>query len=148
MPPVRNLWLFVVSMVLVVVVLGYGLERLVFLAGAERTTGEVTQLSSVNGRCGGKRKRPCTKYYADVAYVVRETTYTVNVPAGNVRGHDRPLNHAQYEVGNPVAVVYSRRRPGRAYRDAFYDIWGGPLMFLFAQIGTLLGSFTERRRTA
>ena len=147
MPPIKNMWLFLVSMALVFVVLGFVVERLLFLAGADRTTGEVTNVTSHNSRRGA-RGGPRTFFHADVSYVVRDQTYSVYVPAGKRRGRDQPLSYAQYEIGSSVPMVYLRRNPTKAYRDAFWDIWGTPLMWFFGQIATLFGSFSERRRTA
>ena len=146
MPPVKNKLLFAVSMVLVVVVLGFVVERVTFLMRAEHAVGEVTELSSSNGRCGGKHKYNCTTFRANVRYSVNGEDRDLDVSAGSSRGHNRPLSDANYVRGSKVPVLYNPRNRNQAYRDTFFDVWGAPLMAFVAQISMFFGSFSERRR--
>ena len=148
MPPVKNKLLFVVSMALVLVVLGFVADRVVFLVRAEHATGEVTELSSYNTTCGRKRSRhACTQFRAHVRYTVNDEERSLDVSAGSSRGNNRPLSEANYARGSKVPVLYTPRNPNQAYRDTFFDVWGAPLMAFFPQIATLVGAFSEKRRS-
>ena len=146
MPPIKNKLLFAISMVLVVVVLGFVVNRVTFLVRADRAIGAVTALYASNGRCGGKRKHNCTEFSADVKYSVQDSDYQLHVSAGSVRGWNHPVSQADYRMGSTVPVLYNRHNPSQSYRDTFFDVWGAPLMAFVAQISMFFGSFSERRR--
>jgi hypothetical protein len=139
--------LFLIAGIAFVVGLWLVGDRVVFLAAAERTVGEVTQLESRNGRCGGRRtRRSCTKFYADVSYRTGGATWVLEVTAGRSNGYGRPLAEADYRVGDRVTIAYNPRRPRQAYRDTLWDIWGAPLMAFFVQIGAMFGGLNDRKR--
>jgi hypothetical protein len=139
--------MFVCSMVLALVVLGFVADRTLFLLRAVRTTGNVVDLNATNGRCRcGKRCHyDCTKFQALVRFQTREEPATLWVSAGTSHGHNAALASAQYGVGNPVPVVFNPRNPTEAYRNSLWDVWGLPILTFFFQIATLIGSFTQRR---
>lgn len=56
------------------------------------------------------------------------------------------ISQAKHLVGQQVPVAYDPDRPGRAYRDSFWDIWGAPLMTFFVQLFAFFGGFSEKRR--
>ena len=144
---IRNGFFFGLSLLLILP-LGYFLyDRMEFVRTARETSGTVEQVTSENTSCGRKRTRhACTKYRATLRYDVQGTQYRITVPAGRSRGHNQPISHAQYAVGGRDVVVYDPRRPGRAYRDRVWDIWGAPLITFFVQIGSFLAGFTERQK--
>jgi hypothetical protein len=135
------------SVALAVVVVYFVLDRTVFLVRAERTTGVVTEVHGVNTRCGRKRKHNCTRFTARVRFTAQIQEYTFSVSAGSARGHRQPLSRADYDVGESVPVVYNPGRPEQAYRDAFWDVWGTPVLAFFFQIAALLGSFQEKKKS-
>jgi len=151
MPEVKSRWLFLVSMALALVAVGYVADRLIFLARAEHTTGEVVEVTSRNDSCktGKSGSYPCTVFTAQVRYYSAQgVERSVEVRAGVARGRDRRLSHATYKVGSPVEIIYNPRRASEAYRDYKMDIWGKPLFVLFGHLATLFGSFTARRGAA
>lgn len=133
---------------LLILPLGYFLhDRLEFVRAAQQTEGTVEQVTSENSSCGRKRSRhACTKYEATLRYQVQGSQYRISVSAGRSRGHNQPISHANYAVGGREIVAYDPRRPGRAYRDKLWDIWGAPLITFLVQIGAFVASFTERQK--
>jgi hypothetical protein len=144
---IRSSLLFGIG-VLMVVPLGYFVyDRIEFVRTARQTAGVVEEVTRQNSSCGRKRTRhACTKYEATLRYEVQGAQYRIFVAAGSSRGHDRPISHAYYAIGARDVVAYDPRRPGRAYRDRFWDIWGAPLITFLFQIGTFVASFHEREK--
>ncbi|HTV78178.1 MAG TPA: DUF3592 domain-containing protein [Steroidobacteraceae bacterium] len=118
-----------------------------FLVRAVHTSGNVVDLSSINGRCSCGRRchYDCTKFRAQVSFNTAQAPAALWVSAGSAHGYDCPVTQARYVVGDPVPVAYNPRRPTEAYRDSLGDIWGAPLTTLLFQIFTLIGSFSQRR---
>jgi hypothetical protein len=137
-----------ISLVLLVVVAGYAIERLMFLKRAEYTTGKVIDVTSYNGRCGGRKSRySCTKFNASVEFLTGERSrYTFRISAGNARGHNRPLEDAKVVVDDQVPVVYDPRNPSKAYENTTWGVWGNPIMILILQLGSFFTSLSEPRR--
>lgn len=138
----------VISLILLVIVLGYSVERVLFLQSAQKTMGKVISLSAYNSRCGGRRNRhSCTKYDATVEFFTTDgVKWLLPISAGSHRGHNMPVSYADHKVNQPIPVIYSPTNPKKAYEDTLFGVWGGPLMLLFAQIGTFFSSFFEGRR--
>jgi hypothetical protein len=143
---VRSTPWFVISMIVAAVFLYFIADRSIFLARAEETVGEVTNLTSVNSRCGSRRSRhACTKFSAEVRFFGAGDSQVLNVSAGSSRGHYRPLSAARHYRGERVNVVYNPRNPREAYRDTFWDVWSAPIVTLFVQIASLFASTRERK---
>jgi hypothetical protein len=148
MSAVKSPVLFWFSMLLALVVLGFVADRILFLMHAERTTGNVVDLTAANGscRCGRRCHYDCTKVQAQVSFQAREAPAALWVSAGTAHGYNCPVAQARYVIGDSVAVVYNSRNPAEAYRDTVADVWGAPLAAFFFQILTLVGSFTRGRQ--
>ena len=139
----------IISSVLLVVVVGYIIERVSFLRRAERTVGIVTEISSFNGRCGTRRsKHDCTKFYAKVHFTPMNTEniYLLEISAGSKRGHYQPISFANLKKNDSVPVVYDPHNPKKSYEDSLWGVWGTPIMIFFFQIGSFFSSLTEGRR--
>lgn len=145
---IKQPWLLAVSGLCLVMGTYFVVDRLVFLATAERVMGTVTELTSRNDTCGSERNRyRCTKFRAEVAFEAKTGgSFTIDISAGQERGHDEPLSRALYEEGSQVEVVYSPRNPSKAYQNTLFGVWGAPIIAFGVQISTLLGSFSEGRR--
>lgn len=130
--------------IIVLVAFFFVLDRLIFLARAEGTTGEVSELSSRNSRCGGRRSRyDCTIFSAKVVYQHIDHKRQLTVSAGRARGHGRSTVAAGYRIGSPVPIIYSPSGY-TAYRNSFGDIWGKPLMGFFVGIVCLFSRDRKR----
>lgn len=137
----------ILSIVLLLVVGYFVVDRINFLSSAERTTGKVISLSSHNDRCGGRRSRyACTKYDATVRFSAGGQGYSYSIGAGSARGYDKPTNLADRKVGQSVATVYNPKNPKEVYEDTFMGVWGLPFMIFIGQIISFFVSFTEPRR--
>ena len=152
MSSIKSPALFVISILIAVVALGMILDRLLFLAHARRTTGTVTHLYARNGSCSCGRHchYSCTKFSAAVKFSESGTdtpSASTAVTAGTARGYDQPLTGAQYRDWDSVPIVYDSRHGDRAYRDTVEDVWGTPLTALFFHFVTLVGSFSQHRRS-
>lgn len=145
---IKQPWLLLISAALLVGVLGFTADRLIFLATAEKTNGTVERVTSSNGRCGSKkRKHPCTRFDAEVGFTTKAgRTGAVTVSAGSTRGYDQPTTNADLHVGDSVRVVYNPRKPSKAYEDSTWGVWGTPLILLIGQVATMFGAFSEGRR--
>jgi hypothetical protein len=133
--------LLALAAILVVVV-----NRLLFLADAERTVGHVTGVWGQDGRCGRRRsKYDCTRFDARVEYVVAGTPLTIDIDAGRARGHGQPVSRASFRTGAAVTVVHA---PGGrpAYQDTFFAIWGGPLFTFVFGIASAFGGLRKEER--
>lgn len=145
---IKQPWLLVVSGILLVVALGFAIDRALFLVTAERTSGSVERITSSNGRCGSKKnKYDCTRFQAIVGFTTKDgRAGEITVSAGSSRGYDQPSSAADLSVRQAVPVVYSPRNPAKAYQNSLWGVWGAPLMAFIGQLATLFGSFSEGRR--
>jgi hypothetical protein len=134
---VKNQFLFVISMTLLLAFCWSVISQLLFLSRAERDVGVVREVQAQNGRCGGKRRHDCTKFHATVEFQSAGSRQSSYLSAGEARGHGQPLSKARYRIGDPVPIVFDSNRPEEIYRDKFLDIWGSSLAWLFVQIFTL-----------
>jgi Protein of unknown function (DUF3592) len=134
---VKNQFLFVISLVLLAAFCWSVISQLLFLSRAERDVGVVREVRAHDDRCGGKRRRDCTKFHATVEFQSAGSRQSSYLSAGEARGHGQPLSKARYRIGDPVPIVFDPSRPEQIYRDKFLDIWGSPLAWLFFQIFTL-----------
>lgn len=121
-------------------------DRIHFVHSARAVMSTVENVRGENSRCGGKRRRNCTKFYAQLSYRVDEMRYRLEVSAGSTSGHNQSISNAKHYRNQLVPVAYDPRRPQRAYRDAFWDIWGAPLGTFFVQLFAFAGGFSEKRR--
>lgn len=137
---IKNKFLFVISMALLVAFCYFTISQLLFLSRAEHGVGVVRRVWAVNGRCGGKRKHDCTKFLATVEFQSDGSRISSDLRAGKTRGHDQPLSKAMHQVGDSVPIVFDPNRPEEISRDRFWDLWGASLLLLFFQAFTLLGS--------
>jgi hypothetical protein len=141
---IRQPFWLVVSGGLLVLAIGLGVERLVFLETAIETTGTVSEVTGENSRCGSRHsRRDCTEFTASITFEHHGETYTTTTGAGSERGRDQPVSEADLHVGERVPVVFSPGDPGRAYHDSFWDLWSWPLMALAGQVATMFGAFVE-----
>ena len=146
---VQNELFFRAAMVLLLVVGYVVVDRSVFLIRAERTIGDVTRVWGSSGRCGSRRNRHnCTKYQAAVQFSAGTSRQSLTVSAGTARGRGRPITEARYRVGHRIPVVFNPRRPTRAYRYSFWDIWRAPVALFVFQLSLLAASFREDRTPA
>lgn len=144
---VRNGFLFALAVLMTFPLAYFVTDRIDFVRSSKKTPGTVQDVRAHNDRCGGRKRRyDCTKFTATLRYNVDEGTYQIDVSAGSVRGHDRPISAADHRFHEQVQVAYDSRQPSRAYRDTLWDIWGAPLITFFVQICMLFGGFTEKRR--
>ncbi|MCC7070321.1 MAG: DUF3592 domain-containing protein [Deltaproteobacteria bacterium] len=145
---IKQPWLLVVSGILLVGAIGFAVDRLIFLASAEKTQGTVERITASNGRCGSKKnKYPCTRFEAEVAFTTKKgRDGEITVSAGSARGNNQPTSAADLSVGRGVPVVYNPRNPSKAYQDSLWGVWGTPLMMFIGQVATLFGSLSEGRR--
>lgn len=145
---IRQPWLFAVSMVCLLIAIGFTVERTIFLLGAERTQGTVVAIDGRNATCGKKKHRySCTQFTATVHYTIPSgAVLAIDIGAGSSRGSDQPATNASRRTGDPVRVVYSPKNPSKAYQDSFFGVWGAPVIAAVFQIATLFGSMAEGRR--
>lgn len=150
MSAIKSPVLFAISILIAVAALGLILDRVLFLAHAQRTTGTVTHLYSRNGSCSCGRhcSYSCTKFSAEVKFSASGSdtpSAATVVTAGTARGDNQPLALARYRNWDSVPIVYDSRHGNRAYRDTIEDVWGTPLTALFFHVVTLMGSFSKHR---
>jgi hypothetical protein len=146
---IKQPWLAGVSAVLLFVVLGFVVDRLLFLRSAQTSMGTVVNVTSYNGTCGSKNNRhTCTKYNADVEFPDKQNTrHRLNISAGSCRGSNQSLSNASYGIGAKVEVVYDPDKPSRAYPNTFFGVWGTPIMVFAFQISSFLGSLFDKKRS-
>ena len=147
---IKQLWLFVISMLLLIACLWFVVDRFIFLQTAARTTGQVMGISSSNTRCGGGKHRssyPCTKFTATIGFVAAPVgRYKFTISAGSKRGYDYDISGATYRQGQNVPVVFDPKNPDKAYEDSFFGVWAMPVITGFFQVITLLSSFFQPRQ--
>jgi hypothetical protein len=149
---IKNPIFAAISGILLLVVIGFVVERLRFLDSAQKTVGQVSEVRSHNTRCGssgkGKKKYPCTKYDATVDYSAPgySETFHLELSAGSARGTGQPLSEADYKRGDAVKVVYDPKNPSKAYQDSLFGVWGAPIVLFVVQLATMFGSLVERKR--
>jgi len=139
----------IISLVLLLVVAWFVVDRIMFLQTAKKAAGSVVSLTSHNDRCGSKRSRhSCTRYHAIVGYAAEETgrRHSLKISAGTSRGHDQPLSNASMQMNDVVPVIYSSGNPDKVYEDTTYGVWGTPIIALVAQLCAFFTSLTEPRR--
>lgn len=131
--------------ILLLLPLGYFLiDRIDFVWSSKTVMANVEDVRAHNDVCGGKRKYSCTKFDATLEYRVDGAAHRLEVKAGRKRGRDHPVSFADHQVGDSVQVAYDPRKPDRAYRNTWWDIWGMPFMVFLIQIGSFFGSLRER----
>jgi len=146
---VQHPFYFIISIVLLVVVLGYVCNRVVFLQNARRVEGKVVSVTGTDSTCGSRRSRhSCTRFDAVVQYKAPETgrDYTVRLKAGTAYGRFQELEKARLRMGEQVRIAYDPNAPHKSFEDTFYGIWGTPLMLGFFQIVAFFSSFGDSRR--
>jgi hypothetical protein len=148
MGTVKSPFLFVLSLIIGLVAVGSTLDRLVFLAHAQHTTGTIVSMHARNDscRCGKGCSYACTSFSADVKFPESQIDEPLVVTAGTARGHDQSVGFAQYRPGDVVPVVFDPNNTRRAYRDSLGDVWGVPFILFFICIVTLVLSFIEQSR--
>ena len=144
---IKNGFFFVVSVVLLLPLGYFIVDRIQFVSTSQQTSGVVEQLTGKSDRCGRKRSRhDCTKFRATLRYEVQGTQYRIDVSAGSARGHDQPISYADYRVGQTEIVAFDPSQPTRAYRNKLWDIWGVPIATFFFQIASFVAGISERRK--
>lgn len=136
--------LYGLGAILVIVALGFVVNRMLFLASAERTVGHVSHVQGRDTRCGSRRSRhACTRFDATVDYVVGGATLTLDIDAGRTRGHGAHVSTADVGVGDAITVVHA---PGGrpAYQDTFFAVWGTPLITFFIGLASAFGGWREK----
>lgn len=137
----------IASLVALLIIGGFVVDRCIFLHTAEHTIGRVLALNSYDSRCGRRRSRyNCTKFDATVEFSTKAAArYTLEVSAGSARGYHQPLSSASLRVNEGVPVVYDPNKPTRAYEDSLWGVWGTPIMLAVFQITSLFVSMTEQK---
>jgi len=145
---IKSFPLFIISLLVVPVFLWLLVDRIQFVARAERVEGRVEEVRASNSSCGRRKsRRPCTKFNATISFVSNGGRWSsFRTEIGSARGHDQPLSRAPSRPGDGVPVLYDPTDISKACRDYFMDKWGAPLLALIFQVCTLLGSLTEKRR--
>ena len=146
----QPLWA-IVSLVVLVVLAGFVVERCMFLYRAERAIGRVIAVDSYNSTCGRRRSRySCTEFDATVEFSTKTAArYTLEVSAGTARGYNQPLSRASRRVSDGVPVVYDPNKPTKAYEDSVWGVWGMPIILAMFQVASFFSSLCEpkgRRR--
>jgi len=135
---------------LAVVLIGYVIERMIFLSTAVKASGTVISVDAHNGRCGGGRRRaknPCTKFNSTVEFQASNgRPYRFSVSSGSTRGSDKPTSNARLKIGAAVPVVYSPKDPSKAYEDSLWGVWAIPIFLFVGHLAALVASFMEPRR--
>ena len=145
---IRHPFMLVISGALLLLAVGLGVERLVFIETAMEATGTVSSVSGTNGRCGSRRsKHDCTEFTATITFDHRGQKFSTTTGAGSQRGHGVSTSRASHRVGERLPVVFEPGNPGRAYHDTFFDLWCWPLMALGGQIATMFGAFVPPKRS-
>jgi hypothetical protein len=145
---IKRPFTFIVSVMLLIVALGFGAERTLFLLRAKKTTGTVVGVTASNDRCGSGRSRryECTRFGATVEFTTTTgATAIYRLPAGSSTGHGQPVTLATLHEGGAVRIVYDPKHPQRAYRDTARDVWGTPVATAFGGVLAMVTSFFERR---
>jgi hypothetical protein len=125
----RNALFKLISMGALILGIYFVADRMIFLSHAKKTMGTVQNITTSNGRCGGKHKYNCTKFLATVNFDTEKSErIAFVVSAGSSRGYDRPIAEANLQVGTTVRVLYDPNRPDNAYRDDFFTLWGRALI--------------------
>ena len=125
--------------ILLLLGVGVGLERVIFVAGSGVTEGEVVSVQVQQNEVPMMDQGTGFHYYPTVSFVVPETAQTVtfNSPAG-------PTGTA-YEVGQRVPVRYSMSRPSRAAIDTLVGMYGLTLIFFGSGLLFLLFGYVALR---
>jgi hypothetical protein len=144
---IKNGFLFTISLVLFVAFCYSLISQILFLSRAERGIGVVRQVRAVDSWCRGKRRHDCTKFFATVEFEFAGSRTFSDLEAGGARGHNQPLSKALHQVGDSVPILFDPNRPEEVRHDKLWDIWGSPLILLFFQAFTLLGSLTRESDT-
>ena len=144
----RSPFYFWIIVLLCIPLIYFVIDRTYFEIVALETTGTVERIWGRDDRCGTKRRRyDCTKFTAAVRYEVQGAEYGIDVSAGTARGHGEPISQSDYRVGGGVMIAYNPRKPGHAYRNTFWDIWGAPVLTFFMQICAFFGGLKEKRES-
>lgn len=136
-------FLFTISMALLAFFCYSVTSRLLFLARAERDIAVVRALSAENGRCGGKRKYRCTKFFATVDVQSGGSRLSSRIKAGAIKKHDQPVSRAFYRPGDRVPVFFNPDRPEEIVRDKLWDLWGPSSFCLILLLFLLTLSFRD-----
>lgn len=144
---IKNKLLFGISMALLALFCYSMISQIRFLSRAEHGVGVVREVRAVNGRCGGKRKHSCTKFFATVEFQAAGSGASGELEAGDARGHDQPLSRASHQVGQSVPIVFDPNRPEEVHHDELWELWRFPLALLLFLVFTLVGSLTQETET-
>jgi hypothetical protein len=129
-------------MLAAIVLLGLVAQRALFLMRAQHTTGTVAHLGSKNDLCGiGRTSHECTRFYAQLNFDDTLGIAPATVAAGDADGHDVPLSHAIYRVGEALPVLYNPNHPTQVHVDSFLDLWGSSVKTFLVLIFTLMAYF-------
>lgn len=141
---IRNKWFAGASFILLIVLIGFIIERLIFISSADTTKGTVISVSSYNGRCGGGRRSrsySCTKFESTIEYSTKDgTQHTFSVSSGRARGQNAPVSKSRLREGKAVPVIYDPNNPAKVYEDTIWGVWGMHIAIFFFQIGTFISS--------
>lgn len=148
-PVIKHRWLAAISLILLLLALGFAIDRILFLKTATETQGTVISVDSSNGRCGGgkrRRSRPCTRFVSIVQFADLEARpQQLSISSGSRRGHDQPSTYSRLPIGKSVSILYDPNDPSKAFENTTWGVWGIPLMLLFGQLITFVISLMEPR---
>lgn len=154
-PLIKNKMIFIISIGILIWVVYFIIDRIQFLSVASHTMWVVESITTSNDRCSERRNKrtyyyDCTKFHAIIGFdtlppppIVHSTFW---LSAGSVRGHDQPLSRATRHEGESTKVTYDPSNLDRVYEDTLFGVWGTPIIMFFAQIMTLISSFTEKKK--
>ncbi len=154
-PVIKNKISFVVSMILLVWVIYFVIDRIQFLSVAAHTTWVVESVTASNDRCSERRNKrtyhyDCTRFHAVIWFDTLPPPPIVhsnfNLSAGSVRWHDQPLSLASRYESEITKVTYDPKNISRVYEDTLFGVWWTPITAFFAQIITLFGAFSEKKK--
>ena len=110
----------IITIIIFVLVIIFEIDRIKFLAIAQKTNGKVYKITMKNSSCGRQTYYKCTRYKAFITFSAKETgkSYNFKTDAGeDTRGHNiQPQDSIiKYKPGQEVTVLYDRNNPEYAF---------------------------------
>jgi hypothetical protein len=120
-------------------------DRAYFVGQSAVVTGKVVRVEAKNDRCGRRRSRyDCTEFNALIDFSLASSSFEIGRDAGSGRGHNQPVERADYHVGQTIGVRYKLDEPEVAYLDDWWDIFKTPIFILLFGGLMLLRTDSER----
>lgn len=154
-PLIKNKMIFIISIGLLIWVIYFIIDRIQFLSIASHTTWVVESVTAANATCSERRNKTthyynCTKFHAVIGFDTLPPPPIVHsvfwLSAGSARWYDQPISRATRYEWWSTKVTYDPSNLDRVYEDTLFGVWWTPIMMFFAQIMTLISSFTEKKK--